>query len=93
MDLLSLRSAGFTVSADAGHLLVSPGATLTPDQRDEIRANRDALLAALRVEAETMMEHSARAEMALARIWRARDADAMRRAMEAMLAISPEPTP
>jgi hypothetical protein len=50
-DLLSsLVDAGLTVNRDGGTLLVSPAGKITPELRQQIVANRDALLALLGVE-------------------------------------------
>jgi len=47
--LFDLRTAGLTVSEDGGQLLVTPRSRLSDDMRAMIKANRDALLAELRL--------------------------------------------
>ncbi len=52
LDLLaSLRSAGFVLEARGEQLIVSPASKLTTEQRSDITANKQAMLAALRNEA------------------------------------------
>lgn len=46
--LTDLTAAGFTLTADGHRLLVSPGAKLTTEQADAIRAHKPQLLALLR---------------------------------------------
>lgn len=50
MLLISLRSAGFTLRAESGKLIVSPASQLTPEQRDAIVANKPALMALVQAE-------------------------------------------
>jgi hypothetical protein len=52
MNLASLRSAGFDVSADAGQLHVKPASSLTDGQRASIRLYKHELLRELYAETE-----------------------------------------
>ncbi|MFL4976845.1 MAG: hypothetical protein ACJ8FV_00075 [Xanthobacteraceae bacterium] len=46
--LATLRTAGFTVTADGGELIIRPGSRLTPDLLALARNNKPGMLALLR---------------------------------------------